>query len=141
MATAPPYDEVTWQQYHSQLMAMAMRNKATPTIQEVAAALGIPLDEATQHQSHIDDIKREARAEYLKFEMDIYTNADMPAAALVYHRHLLALAMRDKKTPAVKQVAAAMGIPLVRATQLQSYLDDIKKEAHAEYLKFEKERS
>jgi len=118
-----------------------MRNKATPTIQEVAAALGIPLDEATQHQSHIDDIKREARAEYLKFEMDIYTNADMPAAALVYHRHLLALAMRDKKTPAVKQVAAAMGIPLVRATQLQSYLDDIKKEAHAEYLKFEKERS
>ena len=47
-----------------------MRNKATPTIQEVANALGIPLDEATQHQSHRDDIKREAHAEYLKFEKE-----------------------------------------------------------------------
>ena len=136
MATAPPYDDVTCQQYHRQLLAMARCNKATPTIQEVADALGISLVEATHHQAYIDDIKREAHAEHLKFEMDIYTNADMPAAALVYHRHLLALALRDKKTPAIKQVADAMGIPLVRATQLQSYLDDIKREAHAEYLKF-----
>ena len=36
----------------------------------------------------------------------------------------------------IAAVAVAMGIPLVRATQLQSYLDDIKREAHAEYLKF-----
>jgi len=137
MATAPPYDEVTCQQYHRQLLAMARCNKATPTIQEVAAAMGISLVEATRHQSYIDHIIREARAE---FEMGLYTKADIPASTVVYHRHLLALARCNKATPTIQEVAAAMGIPLVRATQLQSYLDDIKREAHAEYLKFEKER-
>ena len=125
---------VTCQEYHRHLLAMARCNKATPTIQEVAAAMGISLIEATQHQSYLDDIIREAREE---FEMGLYTNADIPAATVVYHRHLLAIARCNKATPTIQEVAAAMGISEARATQLQSYLDDIKREAHAEYLKFE----
>ena len=137
MATTPPYHEVTCQQYHRQLLAMTRCNKATPTIQEVAAAMGISLVEATQHQSYIDDIIREAREE---FEMGLYTNADIPAATVVYHRHLLAIARCNKATPTIQEVAAAMGISEARATQLQSYLDNIIREARAEHLKFEKER-
>jgi len=49
---------------------MARCNKATPTIQEVAAAMGISLIEATQHQSYLDDIIREARDDYFKFEKE-----------------------------------------------------------------------
>lgn len=129
--------QVTCQQYHRQLLAMARCNKATPTIQEVATAMGISLVEATQHQSYIDDIIREARAE---LEMDIYANADIPAATVVYHRHLLAIARCNKATPTIQEVAAAMGISETRATQLQSYLDGIIREARDDYLKFEKER-
>ena len=132
MATAPPYHEVTCQQYHRQLLAMARCNKATPTIQEVAAAMGISLVEATQHQSYIDHIIREARAE---FEMGLYTNADIPSATIVYHRHLLALTRCNKATPTIQEVAAAMGISEARATQLQSYLDGIIREARDD-LKF-----
>jgi hypothetical protein len=131
MATAPPYHEVTCQQYHRQLLAMARCNKATPTIQEVAAAMGISLVEATQHQSYIDHIIREARAE---FEMGLYTNADIPSATIVYHRHLLALARCNKATPTIQEVADAMGISEARATQLQSYLDGIIREARVEHL-------
>ena len=125
---------VTCQEYHRHLLAITRCSKATPTIQEVAAAMGISLIEATQHQSYLDDIIREAREE---FEMGLYTNADIPAATVVYHRHLLAMARCNKATPTIQEVAAAMGISEARATQLQSYLDDIKREAHAEYLKFE----
>lgn len=58
---------VTCQEYHRQLLAMARCNKATPTIQEVAAAMGISETRAIQLQSYLDDIIREARVEYLKF--------------------------------------------------------------------------
>ena len=61
---------VTCQEYHRHLLAMARCNKATPTIQEVAAAMGISLIEATQHQSYLDDIIREDREDYLKFEKE-----------------------------------------------------------------------
>ena len=78
MASAPPHDEidsyvphvdvgppnhpyVTVTQYHKQLLEMAMRNKATPTIQEVANALNIPFAYAVKLQNGVDDIKREAR--------------------------------------------------------------------------------
>jgi hypothetical protein len=51
------------------LLAMTRCNKATPTIQEVAAAMGISETRATQLQSYLDDIIREARDDYLKFEV------------------------------------------------------------------------
>ena len=58
MATAPPCDEVTWQQYHRKQIEMAIRNKATPSIQEVANELNISFDDASQHQEYIDDLKK-----------------------------------------------------------------------------------
>jgi len=130
MATAPPYDDVTCQQYHRKQIEMAIRNKATPSIQAVAAAMGISLVEASRHQEYIDKIKQEAHDDYLEFKKkDFYANADIPAAALVYHRHLLTLAIRDKTTPTIKQVATAMGISETRGTQLQSYINKIKQDA------------
>lgn len=130
MATAPPCDEVTLQQYHRKQIEMAIRNKATPSIQEVANELYISFTEASRHQAYIDKIKQEAHDDYLEFKKnDIYASADIPAAALVYHRHLLTLAIRDKTTPTIKQVASAMGISETRATQLQSYINKIKQYA------------
>jgi hypothetical protein len=129
-ATAPPYDDVTWQQYHRKQIEMAIRNKATPSIQAVANELNISFIEASRHQEYIDKIKQEAHDDYLEFKKkDFYANADIPAAALVYHRHLLTLAIRDKTTPTIKQVATAMGISETRGAQLQSYINKIKQDA------------
>ena len=56
MATAPAYDKVTWKQYHQKQIEMAIRDKATPSIQAVANELNISLDDAIQHQAYIDKI-------------------------------------------------------------------------------------
>ena len=41
MATAPAYDKVTWKQYHQKQIEMAIRDKATPSIQADANELNI----------------------------------------------------------------------------------------------------
>ena len=59
--TAPAYDEVTWQQYHKKQIEMAIRDKATPSIQAVANELNISLDDAEKHQAYIDELKKGGR--------------------------------------------------------------------------------